>query len=101
MKPEDSLPVAPETVTCSGCGGAVPNGSIYCPHCCGEDSKMTAVKGGALRGAVLGVIGGLLFAALWFAWVGMERGTWGMVFGFTVAGGTTGLMLGMVRQRKK
>ncbi len=89
-----------QTVICDGCEREVPNGSIYCPHCCGEDGRLGAVKRGGFIGGVMGMMAGGLIAAFWFSIVGPERGTWGMVLGITLGCATTGLILGMVRQRK-
>lgn len=103
MRPEDAR-VSPadtaDTVVCAGCEREVPNGSIYCPYCCGEDGQLGAVKRGGFIGGVMGMIAGGLIAAFWSSIVGPERGTWGMVFGITLGGAVTGLILGMVRQRK-
>ncbi|MDA0190381.1 MAG: hypothetical protein OSW77_08655 [Proteobacteria bacterium] len=98
--PSASPDAPPATVTCDNCGGAVPNGAIYCPHCCGADGRDGAVLRGAFVGAVIGTMAGGLLAALWYSLVGPERGSWGMVLGVTVGCATTGLMLGMIRQRK-
>ncbi len=103
MRPEDAR-VSPadtaDTVVCAGCEREVPDGSIYCPYCCGEDGQLGAVKRGGFIGGVMGMIAGGLIAAFWSSIVGPERGTWGMVFGITLGGAVTGLILGMVRQRK-
>lgn len=92
---------APRTVVCGSCGHEVPNGAIYCPRCCGEDGQLGAVKRGGFIGGVLGMMAGGIVAAIWSSIVGPERGTWGMVFGITLGAAVTGLMLGMIRQRKK
>ncbi len=111
MRPEDGnstagaaeAPTAANvmTVICEGCEREVPNGAIYCPHCCGEDGREGAVKRGGFVGGVMGMIGGALIAAFWSSYVGPERGTWGMVFGITFGSMVTGVILGMVRQRKE
>lgn len=92
---------APETVTCGSCLQSVPNGAIYCPRCCGEDGQLGAIKRGGFVGAVVGLMAGGIVAAIWTAIAGPERGTYGMVFGIALGSAVTGLMLGMIRQRKK
>ena len=96
-----AAPAAPQTVVCGSCQQAVPNGAIYCPRCCGEDGQLGAVKRGGFVGAVIGLMAGGIVAAVWTAIVGPERGTYGMVFGIALGSAVTGLMLGMIRQRKK
>ena len=89
-----------QTITCGNCEREVANGSIYCPHCCGDDGREGAIKRGGFVGGVIGLMAGAVIAAFWFSFVGPERGTWGMVFGITMTGVVSGLMLGMIRQRK-
>lgn len=90
-----------ETITCHSCEREVPNGSIYCPHCCGEDGREGAIKRGGFVGGMLGLMAGGILAAVWSSIVGPERGTWGMVFGITMGSVVTGVLLGMIRQRKE
>jgi hypothetical protein len=89
----------PPFVSCPGCGRDVPNGSIYCPHCCGDQGRTAAIIRGAVIGGVLGLLAGGLIAGLWSVVLGPERATWGRAFGVVVACATTGLMWGMIRQR--
>ena len=90
-----------QTITCESCEREVPNGSIYCPYCCGEDGREGAIKRGGFVGGILGLMAGGVAAAVWFSAVGPERGTWGMVFGITMGCVVTGALLGMIRQRKE
>lgn len=90
-----------ETITCESCEREVPNGSIYCPHCCGDDGREGAIKRGGFVGGMLGLMAGGVAAAVWSSIVGPERGTWGMVFGITMGSVVTGALLGMIRQRKE
>ena len=80
----------PPTVTCSGCGREVPNGVIYCPHCCASAGRQAAIALGALVGCLL--------AGAWFLLLGLERATWGRSFGVLVACATTGALWGMLRR---
>ncbi len=89
----------PSVVACPGCGRDVPNGSIYCPHCCGSAGRQAAITRGALLGGLFGLLIGALIAGLWSALLGPERATWGRAFGVVVTCMTTGLMWGMIRQR--
>jgi len=91
----------PPTVTCSGCGREVPNGVIYCPHCCGADGRQAAIVRGALLGAAFGALVGCLLAGLWYLLLGFERATWGRSFGVLVACATTGALWGMLRRGRR
>lgn len=89
------------TITCESCEREVPNGSIYCPYCCGEDGREGAIKRGGFVGGIFGLMAGGIVAAIWSSIVGPERGTWGMVLGITMGSVVTGVLLGMIRQRKE
>lgn len=89
----------PPAVTCSGCGRDVPNGAIYCPHCCGDAGRLSATRCAALRGGLLGLLAGVLVATAWTALIGLDRATWGRAFGVVVTGVATGMLWGMLRQR--
>lgn len=91
---------APLTIVCPNCRNEVQNGAIYCPHCCGGDAQQVMLRA-AIIGALAGAVAGALLAWLGYSIVGLERGTWGMAFGVIVTCATTGLMLAMVRQRKR
>ena len=89
----------PKLVVCPGCERAVPNGAIYCPHCCGQDGRDGALKRGAFIGGLGGLMVGGVVAAIWSSVVGPERATWGVTFAVVVAGVATGMIWGMLRQR--
>ena len=90
----------PRFVVCPGCGREVPNGSIYCPHCCGESGRQAALSRAALKGALLGVLAGCLLAGAWTLVIGLDRATWGRALAVVLAGLATGLVLGMARHRR-
>ena len=98
-QPADT-PVA-KVVVCPGCERDVPNGAIYCPYCCGKDGRSGALKRGAFIGGVCGLMVGGVLAAIWSSVVGPERATWGVTFGVAVAGMATGMIWGMLRQRRQ
>ena len=89
----------PKQVNCPGCGQSIANGSIYCPHCCGEAGRYAALLRGALFGGAIGLLVGAVIAALWSYYLGPERATLGRAFAVLVACATTGLMWGMIRRR--
>ena len=91
---------APRFVVCPGCGRDVPNGSIYCPYCCGESGRQSALLRAALKGAVLGALAGCLLAGAWTLAIGLDRATWGRALAVVLAGLTTGLILAMARHRR-
>lgn len=92
---------APPVVACLGCRREVPNGSIYCPYCCGEGGRQSAIMRGALIGGLFGLLVGAAISVGWTAAIGLDRATWGRAFGVVVTCVTTGLMWGMLRQRGK
>lgn len=87
-------------VVCPGCGRDVPNGSIYCPYCCGESGRQSALLRAALKGALLGLLAGCLLAGAWTLVIGFDRATWGRALAVVLAGLTTGLVLAMARHRR-
>lgn len=91
----------PRLVICPGCKAAIPNGSIYCPNCCGEAGRSSALARGAIWGGLAGLLVGVLVALAWSSYLGPERATWGRAFAVLVASATTGLMWGMVRRRRR
>ena len=91
---------APRFVVCPGCGRDVPNGSIYCPYCCGESGRRAALMRAAFKGALFGAFVGCLVAVAWTLAIGLDRATWGRAFAVVVAVLTTGLILAMVRHRR-
>ena len=91
---------APRFVVCPGCGRDVPNGSIYCPYCCSESGRQSALLRAALKGALFGAFVGCLLAVAWTLAIGLDRATWGRAFAVVVAVLTTGLILAMVRHRR-
>ena len=68
---------APRFVVCPGCGRDVPNGSIYCPYCCSESGRQSALLRAALKGALFGAFVGCLLAVAWTLAIGLDRATWG------------------------
>ena len=92
--------LAPRFVVCPRCGRDVPNGSIYCPYCCGESGRQAALLRAALKGALLGLLAGCLLAGVWTAVIGLDRATWGRALAVVLAGLTTGLILAMARHRR-
>ena len=91
---------APRFVVCPGCGRDVPNGSIYCPYCCSESGRQSALLRAALKGALFGAFVGCLLAVAWTLAIGLDRATWGRAFAVVLAGLTTGLILAMARHRR-
>lgn len=84
---------------CPRCGQTVEDGSIYCPHCCAGESTPRVIRGG-IKGAWLGLLAGVVISFLAVSYIGIQRGTWGMVFGIIVTTVTTGWLWGMVNNHR-
>ena len=91
----------PEMIFCRSCEQLVPGGSLYCPHCCGEDGRRGAIRRGAFIGGVFGLLAGGLAAAVWSSVVGSEQATGESVLAITLACATMGIVLGAIRSRKE
>jgi len=91
---------APRFVVCPGCGRDVPNGSIYCPHCCGESGRQAALLRAALKGSLFGLLAGCVLAGAWTLVIGVDRASWGRALAVVLACLVTGLILGMARHRR-
>lgn len=98
-EPQGSDDAVAKVVVCPGCERAVPDGAIYCPHCCGADGRDGALRRGAFVGGVCGMLAGGVIVALWSAIVGADRATWSVTFGAVVACVAIGMLWGMLRQR--
>jgi hypothetical protein len=72
-------------IFCRSCEQLVPGGSLYCPHCCGEDGRRGAFRRGAFIGGVFGLLAGGLSAAVWSSIVGPEQATGELVLAITLA----------------
>lgn len=87
----------PAMIVCPSCEQLVPQGSSYCPHCCGEDGRRGAIGRGAMFGWLFGFLVGGLASAAWSSVVGTEQTTWTpvltMTFGCALAGVVIGILL--------
>lgn len=90
-----------KALVCPGCAREVPHGSLYCPYCCGEDGREGALRRGGFIGGIFGLMAGGLAASVWFAIIGPERADWNVTLAMVFGGVITGLVLGMIHQRKR
>jgi hypothetical protein len=88
-------------IFCRSCEQLVPAGSLYCPHCCGEDGRRGAIKRGAFIGGVFGLLAGGLAAAVWSTIVGPEQATGELVATITLAFAAIGVVSGAIHNRKE
>ncbi len=107
MRPERSpIPEQPQPevgaamILCRSCERLVPAGSLYCPHCCGEDGRRGAIKRGAFIGGVFGLLVGGLAAAVWSSVVGAEYASGEPVVAINLACASIGIVLGALHNRK-
>ncbi len=98
---QPSAEPAPEMIFCRSCEQFVPGGSLYCPHCCGEDGRRGAIRRGAFIGGVFGLLTGGLSAAVLSSVVGPEQATGESVLVLTLACAAMGIVLGAIRSRKE
>ncbi len=90
-----------EMIFCRSCEQLVPAGSLYCPHCCGEDGRRGAIRRGAFIGGVFGLLAGGLAAAVWSTLVGPEQASGELVVTITLACATIGVVFGAIHNRKE
>lgn len=89
-----------KTIVCESCEREVPADSLHCPHCCGEDGQLGALRRGAFTGGILGLMAGGVSAAVLLSIFGPEYNTWSMVSGIVLGFVIAGAVLGMISHRK-
>jgi hypothetical protein len=89
------------TRMCENCERAVPADSLHCPHCCGDDGQLGAVKRGAFTGGILGLMAGGVGTAILLAIIGPEYNTWGIVSGIMLGFVVVGAVMGIMSHRKE
>lgn len=86
---------------CGKCGQEVPEGAIYCPYCAGErKTTQGEVIAGGIKGAIVGLILGLVPALGLLAYYGPVRGIKAIAFAVPMATFITGLIIGMVKAKR-
>jgi hypothetical protein len=90
-----------KTITCENCEREVPADSVHCPHCCGEDGQLGAIKRGAYTGGILGMMAGGVSVAMFLSVFGPEYNTWGIVSGTILGFVLVGAGLGINNSRKE
>ncbi|WP_374683247.1 hypothetical protein [Accumulibacter sp.] len=108
MRPDANVAPAPtppgealEPIVCGSCQRTLPGDSRYCPHCCGLDGRRGATEAGIFLGAVLGVLAGGLITAVWSSVVGTEQTRWSHVLATLATCVIVGVVIGVVRTRKR
>ena len=86
-------------VICQSCEAEVPSDASHCPSCCGEDGQLGATKRRGFIGALVGLMGGGVSAALISSIIGPERSSSGLVFGITFVGVALGLAVAFFGKR--
>ncbi|GBG00844.1 hypothetical protein AZSI13_01710 [Azospira sp. I13] len=71
--------------------------SDLCPDCL--EARQKSMLRGARQGVLVGLTVGLVLAGIMLGYYGPERGIKAIAFGLVSALATTGLLLGMVRNR--
>jgi hypothetical protein len=86
---------------CGKCGQEVPEGAVYCPFCTAAGGGERDLVRGGIKGGLIGLLIGLVPAVLLLYVFGPVRGIKAIAFAVPVATFTTGLVLGMVKAKRK